>query len=50
LRARRLNLRREAGDGLVQAVDLREQLGQYEALVRLQLPSQRLLELWALLA
>jgi hypothetical protein len=47
---RRLNLGRKAGDALVEAVDLCQQLGEDEALMRLQMTPQRLLELWTLLA
>jgi hypothetical protein len=44
------DLRVEARDRLVQAVDLREQLGQEEAVVRLKPAPERLLALGALLA
>ncbi len=48
--ARHLNLRGKAGDALLQAVDLGEQLSQHEALVGPQVAAQRLLELRPLLA
>jgi hypothetical protein len=50
LSARRRNVRRKAGTALVQTVDVGEQLGEHEALVRRQMTPQRLLELRPLLA
>ena len=50
LGARRLNLGRKAGDALLQTLDLCEQLGQHETLVRTPVTPQRLLQLRPLLA